>query len=278
MPARPKISSILIDLSGTLHIGNNPTNGAVAALQRLRNSRIPYRFCSNTSKESTRHLESRLRGMGFEINLTDGADREVWTSLGAAAQLAKDRRLKRCVLLQRRTIYPLISWFYRPFYLLTESARAEFESESSQSAEDDPYDSVIIGYAASSLHYDNLNKAFRILRGEHPSTSSNDPPAKVPFIATHRSKYMESPEGGLALGPGPFVKALEDASGVDAEVVGKPTLAFFNTVLRSLGEHNREGRVVIIGDDVEADLGGAAVDLNFWRVLGTYYPAVYELH
>ena len=48
------------------------------------------------------------------------------------------------------------------------------------------------------------------------------------------------------LGPGPFVSALEFASGKKAEVVGKPESTFFNSVLKEIGFDATE--VVMIGD------------------------------
>ena len=47
-----KLKALLIDLSGTLHVGNQPTPGAAEALKRLRDSGLPLRFISNTTKES----------------------------------------------------------------------------------------------------------------------------------------------------------------------------------------------------------------------------------
>lgn len=94
MASRPPISALLIDLSGTLHVGSSPTPGAVAALRKLRAARIPFRFCSNTSKESKADLCTRLRHIGFEVQ-----DREIWTSLGAVKSLLEERGLKRYVAL-----------------------------------------------------------------------------------------------------------------------------------------------------------------------------------
>src|ERR1700683_3991183 len=91
---RPLIRAILIDLSGTLHIGNTPTPGAVEALQRLRHAAVPFRFCSNTSKESTAALRGRLSGMGFEVRSEDPKE-EVWTSIGAIKRRLETKQIKR---------------------------------------------------------------------------------------------------------------------------------------------------------------------------------------
>jgi ribonucleotide monophosphatase NagD (HAD superfamily) len=90
--SRPLLRALLIDLSGTLHIGNTPTPRAADALQKLRKAGVPFRFCSNTSKESAADLGARLRGMGFEVG-----EGEVWTSVGAVGRRLKDMGLGRCV-------------------------------------------------------------------------------------------------------------------------------------------------------------------------------------
>ena len=48
------------------------------------------------------------------------------------------------------------------------------------------------------------------------------------------------------MGPGPFITALEYASGVQAECVGKPEAAFFNAVLEDMGCSAEEA--VMVGD------------------------------
>ncbi|KAF7984297.1 hypothetical protein HWV62_15263 [Athelia sp. TMB] len=265
--SRPAIRALLIDLSGTLHIGSSPTPRAVAALQRLRSSRhIPFRFCSNTSKESTRDVISRLKSIGFDIHdhsSSGGKGKEVWTSVGAVGEVLAKKRLKR------------------PFFLLSDSAREECASVLPVPPSDASYDSVVVGLAPSSLHYNNLTTAFRILVGEHetsPSSSGQRSKPNIPLIATHKAKYIQS-SSGLSLGPGPFVQALENAAGVTAEIVGKPTRAFFQAVIDDLGFEDtpeEEGKIVIVGDDIQSDLGGGALELGLWRVLGkTSYFILY---
>lgn len=103
--ARPTLRGLLIDLSGNLHVGSNPTPNAVEALQRLQKAGIPFRLCSNTSKESTGAVIQRLNQMGFDIPAVTSVSKQcdhgqspnspghsegcrlVWTSIGAVARL-----------------------------------------------------------------------------------------------------------------------------------------------------------------------------------------------
>ena len=57
------------------------------------------------------------------------------------------------------------------------------------------------------------------------------------------------------LDAGPFVAALEYAVDRPATVVGKPSAAFFLEGVADLGVD--ADRVAMIGDDLEADVGGA---------------------
>lgn len=184
-----------------------------------------------------------------------------------------------------------------------------------------PYDAVVVGLAPTLLDYAHLNTAFRILVGEDqprdtpasqthpdpdPKSNSNievaqaQPRPRPPLIALHKARYLEASDHALSLGPGPFVHALEDAARTSATVVGKPTRAFFEVVLRDLDcdlnparpkgddvspnlsdlphdltpgqpspSHPRRWQgIAVIGDDVDADLGDGAVELGLWRVLG----------
>ena len=110
------IKALLIDLSGTLHIGPTAIPGAVHAIERLREAKFPFKFwfvpfclphmtmssdsnrflSSNTSKESTAALINRLTEAGFTIH-----PKEVFTSLGAMRELLVARGIERFVLFSR---------------------------------------------------------------------------------------------------------------------------------------------------------------------------------
>jgi ribonucleotide monophosphatase NagD (HAD superfamily) len=95
MTQRPAIKALLIDISGTIiHTATQPIANSPDAIRRLRasSSPLPFRFCSNTSKESTTSLRNKLAQMGIETR-----DDEVWTSIGAVNALLRTKGLARCV-------------------------------------------------------------------------------------------------------------------------------------------------------------------------------------
>ncbi|KAF7360063.1 Haloacid dehalogenase-like hydrolase domain-containing protein 2 [Mycena venus] len=272
---RPALRGLLIDISGTLHVGSTPTPSAVDAFRRLQNSGVPFRLCSNTSQQSTQDVSERLRELCFEVqdaSKSGTGPREVWTSIGAISRVMQDMDI------------------HRPYLLLSDSARSELQLESIPSEEDNnqtPYDAVVVGLCPNRLDYAHLNTAFRILAREHPAQSPRQPI----LIAAHANRFLEEPTGGLALGPGPFIAALEHAvPGVKTHIVGKPARKFFEAAMRDIDIYGciardrglaknaaaeANARLAIIGDDVESDLGGGACELGFWRVLvrtGKYRP------
>jgi HAD superfamily hydrolase (TIGR01458 family) len=68
------------------------------------------------------------------------------------------------------------------------------------------------------------------------------------------NRWWQTASGPL-LDAGAFVAGLEYAAGVEAEVVGKPSRAYFEAALAELGA--RPADAVMVGDDVESDVGGA---------------------
>jgi HAD superfamily hydrolase (TIGR01458 family) len=103
-------------------------------------------------------------------------------------------------------------------------------------------DVVIVGDLGEDFAYPILNRAFRALVDG------------AGLVALQKNRYWRTPDG-LSLDVGPFVAALEFASATDAVVIGKPAPAFFATVLAGVGVP--AVAAVMVGDDVESDVGGA---------------------
>ncbi|KAF9332991.1 Haloacid dehalogenase-like hydrolase domain-containing protein 2, partial [Podila minutissima] len=248
------IRGVLIDVSGTVHVADKAIPGAVKALDRLRASGIPFRFCTNTTQTSGETLAKKLRDLGFNVNRN-----EIFTSLSACRQLVQSRQL-------------------RPLLFLEPDALQEFDGI----PQSEPHDSVVIGLSPSNFNYDMMNKAFRILayseRTETPAT----------LIAIHKAKYFADKDNGtLSMGPGGVVEALEYASGIKAHVVGKPQKAFFELAIQNMDLSSptpssssssiptSSTNIAMIGDDIEQDLGGGAAELGLVRFLvqtGKYRP------
>ena len=44
------IRALLVDLSGTIHVENEVVPGAVEAVKKLRDAKVPIKFVTNTTK------------------------------------------------------------------------------------------------------------------------------------------------------------------------------------------------------------------------------------
>lgn len=101
---------------------------------------------------------------------------------------------------------------------------------------------VLIGDLGDGFTYERLDAAFRHLMDG------------AELIALQKNRYWQTPDG-LSMDAGPFVAALEYASGKTATVVGKPERGFFELALREM--EIEAGEAAMIGDDPDADVAGA---------------------
>ena len=107
---------------------------------------------------------------------------------------------------------------------------------------DDSPQAIILGDLHRGFDWDRLNALFQMM--QHGAL----------LVALHKNRYCRR-DGDIALDLGPFVVALDYAAGTHAEIVGKPSTLFFDLALADLGL--RAENVAMVGDDIEADIGGA---------------------
>lgn len=215
MAASKAFCGVLIDLSGTVHVGEELITNAKNGLLRLQKANISYRFVTNTTKESKDLLVKRLKRLRLDVH-----DSQIFTSLSAAKHYVTENKLK-------------------PHLMLHDDALSEF----SEIQTNGKPDAILIGLAPDKFDYSSLNQAFSyILDG-------------ASLIAIHKARYYKRSDG-LALGPGPFISALEYATGKKAVVIGKPEKEFFQSAVKSM--HRQENATYfMIGDDVKDDIDGA---------------------
>jgi ribonucleotide monophosphatase NagD (HAD superfamily) len=102
--------------------------------------------------------------------------------------------------------------------------------------------SKLLGDARDELSYANLNVVYRLVR------------AGRPLIGIGMNRCFR--EGGeWMLDAGAFIRAIEWAALTEALVMGKPSAAFFDELVTSTGVAAND--CLMIGDDVDADVGGA---------------------
>lgn len=214
--------ALLFDLDGVLYQGDRVIDGALDAVHWCERRGVPHLFVTNTSSRPRRALVERLSAMGLSVSPEQ---------IFAPPVAARD-------YLARRDAMPL-ALFVR------EATREDFKGlEILDDASEGGAGSVVVGDIGEAWNFATLNRAFRLLMAK----------SRPLLIALGMSRYAQGP-GGLVLDVAPFIKALEHASGCEAVVMGKPARAFFDAAVRQLGVPSDQ--VVMIGDDIRGDVGGA---------------------
>ncbi len=212
------IRGALIDVDGTLLDGESAIPGAAGAIERLRSRAIPFRLTTNTTRRPRRAIAAALAGAGIAVEPQE---------IVIPASLAR-RRIVASGKLRTGLLVP------EP--CLEDLAGIVVDAESP--------DWVVVGDLGRDFTFDRMNDAFRWLR------------AGAALIALHKNRFWHDGARGIVLDAGPFVAALEFATGRRAEVVGKPSAAFFELALADLGLPAAD--VLCVGDSLENDCIGAA--------------------
>lgn len=227
-------SGYLLDLDGTLYEGGAAIPGAVETLGALRRRGTPFRLVTNTTTRSRAMLVERLAGYGFEV-----AAEEIFTATLAGVGILEAAG--------HRLIVPFV-----PSSALDEMAGLALAGGTSGSTPAGPADAVVIGDLGEGWTFGLLQEAF-----EHLLSGAA-------LVALSRDRFWRKGHR-LTLDAGPFVAALEFASGKPAVVAGKPSPAFFASAVASLGVPATS--VAMVGDDLWSDVEGAQrAGLRGWLV------------
>jgi HAD superfamily hydrolase (TIGR01458 family) len=211
---------VLVDIDGVLHVSGEPVPGAAEAVARLREDGHRLRFVTNNTTRARAALAADLQGIGIELG-----EEEIETTALAAARLLEGQRV---------------------FPLTLEAVHGDLSRH--VELVDSDADAVLVGGADETdepertFAWGRLDRAFAEVEGG----------AKL--VCLHRNRWWQT-SSGPKLDSGAVVAGLEYAAGVEAEVVGKPTAAYFEAALAELGARAEDA--VMVGDDVEADVSAA---------------------
>ena len=228
------VRALLLDLDGVIVVAGQAVPGSVDAIAALERRGVPYRIVTNTSLVSRRTLSRYAAKLGNRI-----PPERFQSALSASAAFAA------------RTFHG------EPLYVLTsEDGRSEFEGQRLLSTEEAAAPgaraaAVIIGDSPEELTHANLNLAFRLVRNG------------ARLIGMHRNPWWLTPDGPT-LDSGAYVTGLEFATGVRAQIIGKPAPAFFSIAVEGLrsdvasaarvGGRLRRTEIAMVGDDIRTDV------------------------
>ncbi len=213
---------ILFDMDGVLYNSDQPIAGAAETVRWVQRQAIPHLFLTNTTSRDRAALVGKLSRFGIEAS-----EEEILTPAAAVAEW-----------LRHSCVGP-IALFLRPATMREFTGLPCLNDDAEEGAS-----YVVIGDLGNLWDYRTLNRAFRLLY--------HNPEAKL--IALGMTRYWLASDG-IALDVAPFVAALQHATGRQPIVFGKPAERFFLAAAERLALAPSD--VLMVGDDIEADIGGA---------------------
>jgi len=213
------LAGFVLDMDGTLYLGDTLLAGSAEFLALLQAQRIPFLYLTNNSSRDAVAYAQKLTRLGLPATpaqvLTSGA-----ATIGWLCAHHPHARL---------------------FVLGTPSLQAEFAVAGFPVVNDAP-DLVVLGFDLT-LTYARLAQACTLIR------------QGIPWIATHPDINCPVP-GGFIPDAGAIAAAIVASTGVQPRVViGKPNPYIFQEALARLG--TPAAATAMVGDRLYTDIAGA---------------------
>jgi glycerol 3-phosphatase-2 len=221
-PLLAAYDNVILDLDGTVWVGDTPTPRAPEAIAAIRTAGKGLAFVTNDGLKAPEDYVRKLWSLGC----TASAGEVV--SVGSAIQfvLAERPPGRGAYVIGSAAIFRHVAEAGHRILNATEEAdRAD----------------VVVVCAHEDFNYAELRTALRAVANG------------AEIISGGRDRSYPT-AGGIAPGTGAVAAALEFASQRPSRSVGKPDPQVFAVALDRIGE----GRTLVIGDHLNSDLGGAA--------------------
>lgn len=219
----------VFDLDGTVYRGSEPVPSASMVVQGLIERGAMVRYFTNNSAARPDQVAEKLRSMGVPCEPS-------WVY--GTGQMAANECLKRG---------------YMRVFVVGETGLYETIKESGIELVDQRPDAVVVGICRS-FDYPRLDKAARFVRNG------------AALIVTNRDATYPIEGGDEQPGAGAIAAAIEIASGVTVEALGKPNPLILNTILSD--SNVSPNKTLVIGDRMDTDIEcGRRAGCDTWLAL-----------
>ena len=217
----------LFDMDGTLYLGDNVYDGAIALMEDLPRLGKKYIYLTNNSSRAGVDYITRLRRLGFPCEAEN-----VFTS-GMATGLYLNQNYPGAKVYLAGT---------RAFYRELTSYGIDLVNDENGHTEAFDVDVVVQGFDTE-LVYEKLDKAVHYLR------------RGAKFIAANPDWVCPMPAGEVLPDCGSICALLTASSGVKPEYIGKPNRNMIDVIAKMTGIPNE--RICAVGDRLYTDIAVA---------------------
>lgn len=218
---------LLIDMDGVIYGGETMIQGADNFIHHLIENNIPFAFMTNNSQRTALEVVRKLKRLGIKVT-----EKHVYTSAMATGKFLSSQSPKGTA------------------YVLGEGGLlASLYEHGITQVETDP-EFVVLGEGRNFTLEMVLRAVDMILAGAKFITTNRDPSPKKP--------------GWNNLGIAATTAMIEEATGREAFVIGKPSPVMMRSARKFLGLETAE--TTVIGDTMETDIQGG-VQMGYKTIL-----------
>ena len=217
----------LIDMDGVIYSGKDLIPGADAFIQELQDRGVPYLFLTNNSQRTPRDVVNKLAGLGIKAK-----EKDVFTSAMATGWFLSRQKPNGTA------------------YVLGEGGLISSLHENGYSLVTDDPDFVVVGEGRN-FTLEMVNNAVDFIL------------AGAKFVATNLDPSPMK-KGWNNLGIKAVVAMIEEATGITAFSVGKPSPVMMRVARKEIGLSTEE--TIIIGDTMTTDILGG-IQMGYTTIL-----------